>query len=182
MDKQAIRREIKERKLRLTEAERQKAANTVFAALERTGLFTKARRIMAYHSLPDELPTDDMLHRWATRKDLFLPRVNGDELEILPYRADTLSPGAFAIAEPQEGEPVSAESIDLIIVPAVAFDRHGNRLGRGRGFYDRLLATTTATTIGVGYDFQLLDTVPVEPHDRPLDMVATPSEIIIQVR
>ena len=68
--------------------------------------------------------------------------------------------------------------IELIIVPAVAFDRNGNRLGRGKGFYDRLLQTTSATKIGVGYDFQLIEEIPAEPHDIPMDMVITQKHYI----
>jgi 5-formyltetrahydrofolate cyclo-ligase len=65
-------------------------------------------------------------------------------------------------------------------VPAVAFDKDGNRLGRGKGFYDRLLNHTKAVKIGVAYDFQLVDEIPVEPHDIPVDRVITPmAEIII---
>ncbi|MDE6142896.1 MAG: 5-formyltetrahydrofolate cyclo-ligase, partial [Muribaculaceae bacterium] len=63
--------------------------------------------------------------------------------------------------------------------PAVAYDRKGNRLGRGKGFYDRLLQTTSATKIGVGYEFQLVDEIPVEPHDVGMDMVITQHSTII---
>ena len=80
----------------------------------------------------------------------------------------------FGIGEPTGPEFTDLESIDMIIVPGVAFDSHGNRMGRGRGFYDRLLKSTpNAAKIGVGYDFQLLDTIPVEPHDVPMDCVIT---------
>ena len=65
----------------------------------------------------------------------------------------------------------------LIIVPAVALDANRNRLGRGKGFYDRLLNSTTCPTIGVVCDFQLVDEVPVEPHDQPLDCVVTSDDV-----
>lgn len=70
---------------------------------------------------------------------LYLPRVNGDELDILPYSPESLHKGAFSILEPDGNECTDVDTLDLIIVPAVAFDRRGNRLGRGKGFYDRLL-------------------------------------------
>ncbi len=68
--------------------------------------------------------------------------------------------------------------MELIVVPGVAFDRRGNRIGRGKGFYDRLLTETKATTVGVGYDFQLVDDIDSEPHDVVMDLVVTEHEII----
>ncbi len=70
--------------------------------------------------------------------------------------------------------------IDLVIVPAVAFDRHGNRVGRGKGYYDRLLENCRALTIGVGYEFQLVDEIDAEEHDIPLDFVVTDRNAIIR--
>ena len=67
----------------------------------------------------------------------------------------------------------------MIVVPAVAYDRRGNRLGRGKGFYDRLLNTTKATKVGVGYQFQLIDEIPVEEHDVSMDIVITQNDYII---
>lgn len=177
MDKQEIRRKIKNRKQLLTDQERQHASKAVFDRLEQTAAFLLAERVMLYHSLPDELPTHDFLRRWSTVKQFFLPRVAGVNLEILPYNADSLAPGAFDIEEPQEGQTVDPATIDLIVVPAVALDRRGNRLGRGRGFYDRLLPSTRAVTVGVAYDFQLVEEIPAEPHDIPLDIVISESEM-----
>ena len=76
------------------------------------------------------------------------------------------------------GDAVSASCLELIIVPAVALDGHRNRLGRGKGFYDRLLSTTDCPTIGVACDFQLVEEVPVESHDRPLDCIVTSDTVI----
>lgn len=173
--KEELRRRIRNRKQLITDTERRTAARSVFDALERTAAFLMADRILLYHSLPDELSTLDFLDKWHTRKQFFLPRVNGVNLEILPYERTSLRLGAFQIEEPAEGTPVDPAEMELIIVPAVAYDRRGNRLGRGKGFYDRLLATTKATTIGVAYDFQLVDELPVEPHDTPVHIVITES-------
>lgn len=175
MTKDEIRRRIRNRKRLITDSERINAARSVFEAVERTAAFMMAERILIYHSLPDELQTLDFLQKWHTRKQFFLPRVSGVNLELLPYEPATLRAGAYHIEEPAEGTPAPPESMELIIVPAVALDRHGNRLGRGKGFYDRLLAATSATTIAVAYDFQLLDELPTEPHDTPVDIVITES-------
>lgn len=180
MDKQEIRRRIRNRKQLITEAERRDAARAVFNALEHTAAFMMADRILIYHSLPDELSTLEFLDKWHTRKQFYLPRVNGVNLELLPYEQTSLRLGAFHIEEPSEGTPADPATMELIIVPAVAYDRRGNRLGRGKGFYDRLLATTKATTIGVAYDFQLVDELPVEPHDTPVQIVLTESFRVVR--
>ncbi|MDE6409049.1 MAG: 5-formyltetrahydrofolate cyclo-ligase [Muribaculaceae bacterium] len=173
MEKSEIRRKIKAMRSMLLEAEKMSAADEVFEQLEKTAAFLLADRILMYHSLPDELSTHRFLDKWHGRKSFYLPRVNGVNLEILPYDETRLELGAFHIEEPTGNNTVPAEDIELVIVPAVAYDRSGNRLGRGKGFYDRLLATTKATKVGVGYEFQIVDEIPAEPHDVKMDMVIT---------
>lgn len=173
MDKREIREKIKQMRRMLTEAEKESAAEEVFSTLEKTGAFLMANHILMYHSLPDELSTHAFLKKWGNRKHFYLPRVNGVNLDILPYDESRLELGAFHIEEPSGNNTVDESEIELIIVPAVAYDRKGNRLGRGKGFYDRLLSTTQAVKIGVGYEFQLIDEIPVEPHDVPMDMIIT---------
>ncbi len=157
----------------LSDIEKEQAADEVFARLEQTAAFMMADKILMYHSLPDELQTISFLKKWKDRKHFFLPRVNGVNLDLLPYIESELEKGAFDIEEPTGGNLADVEDIDLMIIPAVAFDRQGNRLGRGKGFYDRLLATSKATKIGVGYEFQLVDEIPSEEHDIPMDFVIT---------
>lgn len=173
MDKREIREKIKQMRRMLTEAEKESAAEEVFSTLEKTGAFLMANHILMYHSLPDELSTHAFLKKWGNRKHFYLPRVNGVNLDILPYDESRLELGAFHIEEPSGDNTVDESEIELIIVPAVAYDRKGNRLGRGKGFYDRLLSATQAVKIGVGYEFQLIDEIPIEPHDVPMDMVIT---------
>lgn len=163
----------------LDEREKVSAADQVFGRLEQTAAFMMADRILMYHSLPDELSTRSFLHKWADRKKFYLPRVNGVNLDILPYDETRLELGAFHIEEPSGNDLADPSEIELIVVPAVAFDRKGNRLGRGKGFYDRLLKTTNAIKIGVGYEFQVFDELPSEPHDVPVDMIITQTETII---
>lgn len=163
----------------LTELEKQVAAEEVFSRLEETAAFLMADRILMYHSLPDELSTHKFLSRWKDRKRFYLPRVNGVNLDILPYNESRLELGSFHIEEPTGDNLADPDEIELIVVPAVAFDYKGNRLGRGKGFYDRLLSETKATKIGVGYEFQLIDELPAEPHDIPMDMVITQHSCIV---
>ena len=178
MEKSEIRRKIKNLRMMLSEMEKASAADEVFAQLEKTAAFMMADNILMYHSLPDELSTIKFLRKWHDRKRFFLPRVNGVNLDILPYEEMRLELGSFHIEEPTGDDVVDVDDIELMIIPAVAFDRKGNRLGRGKGFYDRLLAASRATKIGVGYEFQLLESIPSEPHDVAMDMVITQKTLI----
>lgn len=185
MDKEYIRSRVKARKSLLSAAEKALAAEQAFSRLEQTAAFLLAENVLMYHSLPDELSTRLFLEKWSGRKRFFLPRVNGVNLDILPYDRSRLSMGAFQIEEPQGDDTVSIDDIELVIVPGIAYDRRGNRVGRGKGYYDRLLHDTKATKIGIGYDFQLLrdDEIPAEPHDVYVDMVITDrSRLVIRRR
>ena len=174
MYKDDIRDRVKARKSLLSQAEKAFAAKCVFDRLEQSAAFLLAENILLYHSLPDELSTREFLDKWSGRKHFFLPRVNGVNLDILPYDRSHMALGAFHIEEPQGDDTADINSIELIVVPAIAYDKRGNRVGRGKGYYDRLLQSTAATKIGVGYDFQLIsEDIPVEPHDVAVDIVIT---------
>lgn len=182
MKKDEIRRYIKARKCLLSAIERMESAKRVFEQLEQTAAFMMADNILLYHSLPDELSTTEFIDKWHTRKHFYLPRVNGVNLDILPYDRSRMHIGAFNIEEPDGDVVTPIEDIEMIVVPGVAYDLNGNRVGRGKGYYDRLLADTRAVKIGVGYDFQLLDEIETEPHDVRVDIVITDRRRISGVR
>lgn len=177
MDKDDIRRHVKARKSLLDDNEKNSAAQRVFKRLESLAAFAMSNRILIYNSLPDELSTRSFIDRWQSKKRFFLPRVNGIDLDILPYDRTRLHMGAFRIEEPMGDDTEQPDSMEMIIVPAVAFDRRGNRVGRGKGYYDRLLSRTKALRIGVAYEFQIVDDFIAEPHDIPVDIVITESAI-----
>lgn len=178
MTKEDIRRRIKAQKALLEESDRHRAAQYAFDLLEKTAAFIMAENVLMYHSLPDEISTHTFLDKWSTRKHFFLPRVNGVNLEILPYSKSKLRLGAFQIEEPDGDDVVDIENIDMVLVPGVAYDRSGNRVGRGKGYYDRLLKDTKASRVGIAYDFQLVDKIETEPHDVGVDIVVTESRVI----
>lgn len=152
----------------------------ILKRLEETEFFRQASCIALYHAIPGEVQTAGFIEKWFEKKQLLLPLVVGDDLRLLPYKGnDSLTPGAFGILEPTDIETTVTESdVDLIIVPGVAFDRQLNRMGRGKGYYDRLLSTLQAPKIGICFDFQLQESVPVESFDKKMDMVITEKEII----
>ena len=176
--KQDMRSAIRALKRQLTAGQKEREAAAVFGTLEQLHSFKASQRIMLYSSLPDELPTAAAIGRWSQMegKTIYLPRVAGDEIEVVPYRDGHMRTGAFGIAEP-DGPAADPADIDLMIVPAVALDQHCQRLGRGRGYYDRLLARCRAFTIGVAFDCQWVDEVPTDKHDAMLCGAVTAQHI-----
>lgn len=172
MTKEEIRRQVRARKLMLSDDARIAAARRVFDIVRASAAYKMAANILLYSSLPDELSTREFIDELSlSGKNVFLPRVNGPDLDILPYNRSRMHLGAFRIEEPDGDDITDIQAIDLIIVPAVAYDRQGNRIGRGKGYYDRLLRTAKALTIGVCYDFQLFDSFEPEEHDIPVHFV-----------
>lgn len=161
----------------MTAAQRTEAEEKVFAHLRRHSAFQEARTVLLFHSLPDEVNTRPFVAECTAEKTVLLPVVSGPDLLVKRYVSDAaLCEGAFHIAEPVGREFTAWQDIDLVIVPGVAFTAQGARLGRGKGYYDRLLAHPAfARTykIGVCYPCQLLQELPVEAHDVRMDEVIT---------
>lgn len=144
------------------------------AALRGWEVWKSARSVAGFSAVPGE---PRALEPWPEDRNIALPRVEGDHL-ILHWVAgpDELLLGRFGILEPSASAPVAdPNGLDLILVPGVAFDRGGGRLGRGRGCYDRLLVKTSAFKVGLCFDWQIVPEVPREPHDILMDAVLTPS-------
>lgn len=124
--------------------------------------------VLLYHSLPDEVETHQLIQALAAEgKKVLLPTIAGTELELHEYTCgDSLSTSnLFGIKESQGPLFTSYPQIDLAIIPGVAFTRQGDRLGRGKGFYDRLLPQLHCPLIGLAFPFQIIDSIPCEPHD-----------------
>jgi 5-formyltetrahydrofolate cyclo-ligase len=144
-----------------------------------------SRSVALYSATQNEVITDDILdHALATGRRVFYPRTAAEgtpELIGLTSPAD-FCVGRYGIPEPRGTEGLSKDDcLGLIIfVPGVAFDRTGNRLGRGKGWYDRLLAQleSKATIVALAYQFQLVGDVPVSPWDRKVHYIVTEEEII----
>lgn len=159
----------------LDSQQRQRASAAIFSAVERLPEFRAARTVAVFAALPDEPATDEVLARWASTRRVVLPRVEGDAMRFYACRPDALVFGAFGILEPQGERPCPAGEIDLVVCPGVAFTADGRRLGRGRGYYDRYLGDPAfrGFRVGVCYAHQLVDDLPVEPHDVRMDRVIT---------
>jgi 5-formyltetrahydrofolate cyclo-ligase len=174
--KAALRRAASTARQGLTAAERAAASTAAAERIWRLPELRSARTVGLYVAHGAELDLTDLLRRCRGRGTrTALPRVTRDELVLVATTAgEDLFPGYRGIAEPT-GPPLEPADIDVLVVPGVAFDPHGGRLGRGGGHYDRLLARVSARTvrIGVGFACQLVPSVPREPHDEGLDLVVT---------
>ena len=138
-----------------------------------------AATIALFASLPDEIDTTQLIEALATKTSVVLPRLLGDEMDFYPYSANAMHSGAMGILEPDGDVPVAPQDIDVMILPGLAFTPDGLRLGRGKGYYDKYMSRERyrAYTIGICHIVQLLDTLPVEPHDKCLDEVVTSAYI-----
>jgi 5-formyltetrahydrofolate cyclo-ligase len=136
-----------------------------------------ATTVMAFSSFGSEVDTGPIIERLERDgRRVALPRVEGRDIVAVAYRSgDRVSPTSFGALEPADGERVAPEEIDVVIVPGLAFDRSGHRVGYGRGFYDRFLAAVRpdALTVGICFSVQLMDQVPQGRDDRRVDLVVT---------
>lgn len=174
MRKEELRQQIKQLKRQFTPAQLEELSLPVLARLR--PLLAEAQTIMAYYSLPDEVCTHQLIDELvAEGKTVLLPKVLDDEtMELRRYTGrHDLREGAFHIMEPI-GALFTSSAIDIALIPGVAFDAFGHRLGRGRGYYDRFLSsqrTVPTELIGLCFDFQKVPEVPVDANDIPVDLV-----------
>jgi 5-formyltetrahydrofolate cyclo-ligase len=175
LTKPELRREMR---ARLGELEgREEKSRAICEAVIRHPSYATARTVAVFDAMPGE-PHVELLWTLAPRRFLY-PRVDGGQLvlhEIPALQALHAVPGArYREPHPEHAPTVDPASVDLILVPGLAFTRTGLRLGRGGGFYDKLLAALPASSakLGVCFELQILPSLPIEPHDIPLDAVLT---------
>jgi 5-formyltetrahydrofolate cyclo-ligase len=144
--------------------------------------FKKAKTVMFYVSLDWEVGTELMIKAaLRAKKQIVVPLVHRAKKTLLPVRIHDpnrdLAEGSYGILEPRPDliEPFDVEKIDLVLVPGLAFDPDGFRLGRGAGYYDRFLKTLPPRTlkVGVAFDFQIVDQVPRQAWDQPVHVLVT---------
>ena len=176
--KEKIRNYIRQRKQVVTETDKSLDAQRVFDKIELMSEFEEAHTVLLYWSMPDELPTHNFIVKWSKRKQILLPVVKDDDMLIKPFSGkEDLKRSTFGIWEPDSQKEYMSQ-IDLVIAPGIAFDKNKSRLGRGKGYYDRFFVNKRIVKIGIGFDFQLLESVPTQQYDIKMDKIITPSFII----
>lgn len=182
--KKRLRQECLEKRAGLSQDEVREKSERIMARLFELDEFKKANFIMFYVDFKNEVMTQDAIAKALSMgKRVAVPKTVKDEglwaIEIKSL--DDLSAGAFGILEPTKLENrVDPEELDLVIVPGVAFDRKGHRLGFGAGYYDRFLPKLRpgVKKIAVAFEVQLVDSVPAEEHDIRMDAILTEEQLI----
>lgn len=175
-DKLKVRAEISAIRIRPEECE--EASSAICNRIKALEVWRDAKTVLLYAPLPDE---PDVVRLFDYSKSVCFPRFKVDRVyeSAIAENVESLVVGKFGIQEPPpEAVHVNASGINITLVPGLAFDESCNRLGRGRGFYDRWLPHISGIKIGIGFDHQLVDSVPTENHDHQLDMVVMPSREI----
>lgn len=170
MTKRELRQQIRTQKRRLSAAELAVMSEDICSKVLALASWQEAGTLLLYYPLPDEVDVRLLIKdAFESGKKVLLPVVKGDELELHLYEGEaSLKEGAFGIMEPTGPlfAPIHYDKIELAIIPGMAFDSAGHRLGRGKGYYDRLLPNLKdAKLIGICFPFQLLEEVPAEAHD-----------------
>jgi 5-formyltetrahydrofolate cyclo-ligase len=183
--KSVFRENVKKQRLQVTPDEAEEASNSLWLQLKEETFFKKAKRIAAFCSIGTEIDTMPLLSKiLSSHKELYLPKTEpGQNLMEFHSISDlkTLVSGPFHVPEPPAGRILSPKKIDLILVPGLAFDNRGHRLGYGRGYYDRYLKLLKSgcVRLGVAYSFQIIDKTPNDNHDIPVNAVLTEKYILL---
>jgi 5-formyltetrahydrofolate cyclo-ligase len=164
--------------------ELQRRSSLACSQLIASPVYRRSDVIMVFLSLPREVDTTPLvLHAWRDGKRVLAPKVNWEQRRMLPIEivslTDNISEGQMGLREPAEGTPFSVEQIDLVVVPGLGFDLEGNRIGRGRGFYDRFLTHEgwKGTSCGLALEVQVVERVPMSEHDATVDMLVTDAAV-----
>lgn len=181
--KEKIRKKIKEKRINHIIEENRKKSGKVKEKLFDLKEFKEAETILFYISYNGEVFTHDMILESFFRKNIIVPVSNPDDYSLTLSHLkswEELNPGSYGILEPrvEKIRKMKVEAIDLILVPGVAFDKKGNRLGHGKGYYDRLLEKTNATKVGLAFEFQIVDKIPTDENDKPVDIIITEERVI----
>ncbi len=183
LGKDAIRKEILKRRESHPEPERLIKSAEIESRLFSLDAFAKARTVLFYAAKSDEVLTKGMILRALSEgKRVALPVVREQDLvlsEIKSFEGD-LAPGKFGILEPKIVVPVEPRKIEVVIVPGAAFDERGNRIGFGKGYYDRLLKRLEKRIprIGLAYEFQIIPNIPAGEWDIPVHTIITEKRTI----
>lgn len=173
--KETIRRRLSSRRDRLTLAEVSGKGSLIQDRLLQTGLLKTTGTVALYSPIRNEVGTEKIFDECRRlKKQVVFPRVNSEIIEFATVgELSELLPGRWGILEPREGEVIPLGQIDLVVVPGIAFDRNGYRLGYGKGFYDRTLASFPGLKVGLAYDFQILEKIPHDAADLRCDQIFT---------
>jgi len=185
MDKGQLRLKMQKRLLEISAEQRNEKSRKACRNLISTPEFQNASTIMMYLSSRHEADTSEaILCAWQLEKTVAVPRISWQQRHMIPVQINSLetdfSTEVAGLRNPVKGVPIPFEQIDLVVVPGLAFDDKGNRLGRGGSYYDRFFTNgkLTASKCGFGFVEQVIGSVPVADHDEVMDFLVTDEKIV----
>lgn len=181
-DKVKIRTKLLKFRNQMKPSEQLSKSRKIAEKLEDFAVFKKAQHVLFYYSHNGEVSTLELIENFIEAKQLYLPIIRGkSHFQAIPLKPPlTLSKGFEGVPEPVGIEPsgVYDQQIELVITPGVAFDRKGNRLGMGKGYYDRYFQQNhSPLKIALAYEEQVLDSLPKDPYDVRIDFIITDKNI-----
>ena len=184
-EKIALRNRMRAKLAALTEADVRARSAAVWERLSVLPEFARAARLLIYVSKGTEVDTHGLIQQLlAMGRQVCVPRFDAAAQQYVAcvlrdFHAD-LAAGRFGILEPKPEaiQPPARDSIDAALVPGLAFDETGNRLGRGMGYFDRLLQEVPGVKIALAYDFQILNEIPADAHDARVDFIVTQTRVV----
>lgn len=175
MNKKELRAYIAAQKQEIPLTTRRELSAPILRRLASHPKFIEAKTVLLYYSKEDEVDTRDFVTYWSTRKNVLLPVVKNGEIELRLFSAERgLAEGTFGILEPIGEAFTDYHNIDLIVAPGIAFDSKGMRLGRGRGYYDRMfnrMKDANIYKIGICFDFQKVNEIESMSYDVGMDEI-----------
>ena len=156
-------------------------SNQIKNELFRLEQYNKSKTVMFFVSFNSEVDTHEMIKTALKNKNVVIPKVehHGIEPSVIIDFDNLLPSRKFDILEPIETMQIAYKNIDLVLVPGIVFDEYGHRIGYGFGYYDKFLhKVPKALKIGLAFDFQVIDKIPKEQHDVPIDMIVTEKRVI----
>jgi 5-formyltetrahydrofolate cyclo-ligase len=182
-EKEAIRQKILSLRNSLSPEEAKERSKLIFQNLKKLSVFEKAQTIHTYvSSKKNEVDTIEIInYLFSINKKVVVPvvdRINKILIHSELKNLSELKESTFGILEPVEIRKVEIEEIDIVLVPAIAVDRFGNRIGFGGGYYDKFLSQVKCPKVALVYDFQVVEKINPSPGDVPVDFIITESEII----
>ena len=186
MDKAQLRRELMDCLLAISPEQRSEKSRKACNHLVSTAHFQEASTVMMFVSLPHEVDTSEaILHAWQLGKIVAVPKISWQQRHMIAVEITSLDTGFSedrgGLKNPTTGVPMPVEEIDLVVTPGLGFDAKGNRLGRAGGYYDRFFKSEhlTAKKCGFGFSQQIVDSIPVEEHDKRVDFLVTDAGVVV---
>ena len=178
MDKKQLRKILLFKKNELTKDYITNSSKKIFTTIEQLELFKSSNNIFIYVDFNNEVVTKNFILKHINTKNIFVPKIVNNEMKLIKISSlENLQLNNFNILEPKENN-FSSEKMDLVITPAIAFDKFGYRIGYGKGYYDKYFATENfKTKIGVCFEKMLQEKLPTENHDKKVDILITENNI-----